>query len=364
MLIVCQIDAYANALKPAAVKEFLEERGHDVRLVDTYHLARASSDTASVLNKLPALQPTRALLYLVKALSSLVARRRGLVRRSLSYHLLIAEHRLRKRILRTLLELEEFDIVICETPQDSGVLTAPRSARTLYDCPTPWADELYYEERLTRRQHRAFRALEAKLFDTVDVLSFHWESYARHVLDHYETSGDNLITLNFGCTPAPERAAFDTPLKIVYLGSLSSRFIDLPLLARLTRLYPHIDVYGGPEPDPRLRLNYLGYAPPTILSRYQAGLITCTKDELRRNGFSAKHLEYFAHGLPVLVPAWRRHLELLPGSIPYVEHSFRSVVDELSRECEWRRASDVAYEQAHRYSWEKTLRPLETVLDG
>jgi hypothetical protein len=134
------------------------------------------------------------------------------------------------------------------------------------------------------------------------------------------------------------------------------------LLSRLTELYPHIDVYGGPPPDPALGLNYMGHALPTVLRQYQLGLVTCTNDELRRNGFSAKHTEYFAHGLPVLVPAWRRNLDLLHGSVPYEEHIFLSVVDSLSNEKEWQRMSDAAYAQAQRLTWEETLRPLEALL--
>jgi hypothetical protein len=149
---------------------------------------------------------------------------------------------------------------------------------------------------------------------------------------------------------------------MVYLGSLGSRFVDLPLLARLSRLYPHIDVYGGPPPDPGLGLNYCGYAPPEILGRYQLGLITCTKDPLRQYGFSAKHPHYLSYGLPVLVPAWRRHLGGLRGSVAYTEQNFRSVVESLCDKRRWQSISDEAYAQAQSLSWDETLRPLEALL--
>jgi hypothetical protein len=149
---------------------------------------------------------------------------------------------------------------------------------------------------------------------------------------------------------------------VVYIGSLSSQYINLPLLSRLSALYPHIDVYGGPPPDPALGLNYLGWAPPSILRDYQLGLITCTKDEIRRDGFSAKHLDYISFGLPVLVPAWRRHMDLLRGSVPYDEESFVSLIERLSVEQEWQRVSDEAYAQAEQLTWDKTLRPLESLL--
>jgi hypothetical protein len=130
----------------------------------------------------------------------------------------------------------------------------------------------------------------------------------------------------------------------------------------LSKLYPYIDIYGGPPPDPAHELNYLGWASPTVLEEYQFGLITCTKDELRRDGFSAKHLDYIAHGLPVLVPAWRRHLDLLRGSLPYEEETFVSVIEGFSSEEAWRRKSDEAYAQAEALTWDKTLMPLEEFL--
>jgi hypothetical protein len=363
ILIVCQIDRYANALKPLATKRFLEQRGHDVLLVDTYSLARASAVRGSLLNKLPGPTPGRVLLYLVEAASSLT-RRSSFLRSRLSYFTVVADYRLRRRILGSALSLDDFDLVICETPHDAGVLTLPGSALKLYACPTPWADELRYEGRLTDRQHRKLRRLEQDLFEGVDRLAFHWQTYAGYAVAHYGISGRNLMTLNFGCTPVPQRARFKSPARIVYLGSLNSRFIDPPLLSRLSQVYPHIDVYGGPPPDPKLRLNYRGYTSPSVLSEYQLGLVTCTKDELRREGFSAKHLEYLAHGLPVLVPAWRRHLHLIRGSVPYDEATFVQAIEALSEEAEWRRVSDEAYAQARRLAWEETLRPLDELLSG
>jgi hypothetical protein len=206
------------------------------------------------------------------------------------------------------------------------------------------------------------RAREASVFESVDHLAFHWESYAEYAMSSYAISGRNLMTLNWGATPAPTRATFEAPPRIAYLGSLSSRFINLDLLARLSRAYPHIDVFGGPPPNPRLGLNYRGYASAEVLREYQLGLVTCTDDELRRQGFSAKHLQYFSYGLPVLVPAWRRHLDLLRGSVPYTEQTFRSVIDAMSDQKLWQAASDEAYDQALRLEWDETLRPLEELL--
>ncbi|MEU6354134.1 hypothetical protein ABZ896_33210 [Streptomyces sp. NPDC047072] len=364
VLVIGELDGYANSLKPVAIERFLRAHGHEVRLIDTYSLSRASGARDSLRRKLPAPRPRKMLLYAVEAAGKLLTARWGFGRRRLSYYVLLANHRVRRSILTSSLRFDEFDLVICETPHDAGVLTVDTTAETLYDCPTPWADELFFEERLTERQHAELRRREKKIFEKVDHLTFHWESYARYARAQYGLTGRNVAVMNFGCTLAAERAQFDSPPRVVYLGSLGSRFIDLPLLARLARLYPHIDVYGGPAPDPQLGLNYLGYTSPDILSRYQLGLITCTDDPLRREGFSAKHLEYLAAGLPVLVPSWRRHLENLRGSVVYTEQTFRSVIGTLSDAKQWQELSDEAYAQAGRLTWDRTLRPLDSLLEN
>ena len=361
VLLVAQMDGYANGVKPAAVAAFLRRQGHDVQLVNTYFLSRASGTRGTLANKLPRPGVRAIAIYLVEV-GFVLTRYWQLARRRFSYHLHMADYRLRRSLLRSQLPVDDVDLVICEHPQDAGLLTTDMAARTFYDCPDPYADELYDEGKLTKAQHAKFRRAEVELLESVEGLSFSWESYARYARQHYGISGRNLHQLNWGCTPSPARASFSTPPRVIYLGSLSSHYIDLPLLSRLSKLYPHIDVYGGPPPDPALELNYLGWAPPTILEQYQFGLITCTKDELRRDGFSAKHLDYIAYGLPVLVPAWRRHLDLLRGSLPYEEETFASVIAAHSTDEKWQRVSDESYTQAEALTWDKTLRPLDAFL--
>jgi hypothetical protein len=356
VVLICQLDRYANGIKPVEIERFLSRRGHRVQVVNTYHLSRANE-----ASRLPSWRPRQLALYLTE-LGAVANRRWGWGQRHLSYYLLVADVRLRATILAKSLPLDDADLLICETPYDAGVLMEDRAARTLYDCPTPWADELFSEERLTRAQRDRLRRREAEVFEKVDYLAFHWQTYADYAVRHYGITGRNLLTLNFGCTPSPTRARFAKPPRIAYLGSLSSRFIDLPLLSRLSAQYVDIDVYGGPPPDPALGLNYVGYADPDVLLGYQAGLITCTHDELRRDGFSAKHLQYLAHGLPVLVPEWRRHLDLLRGSVPYSEANFRAAVAALSEEGTWHRLSDEAYSEAARRTWEQSLAPLEDLV--
>jgi hypothetical protein len=360
VVILAQLDGFANGVRPSAIERYLRARGHDVEVVDTYHLSRAAGHGGGLRTKLPAFAPRRLLLYTIELARRLT--RVGWLRRRVSYPLFMAEQRMRAAILSRRLRRERIDLLVCETAADAGVLAALPAANTLFDCPTPWADELLFEGQLSGGQHAKLRAWERGVCEAARHYAYWWESYSRYVIEHYGVRSDNLITLNYGCDPAPVQARFRSPLRIVYLGSLSSRFIDLPLLARLARTYPHIDVYGGPPPDPALGLNYIGYAAPDVLADYQAGLITCTDDQLRRDGFSAKHLEYLSHGLPVLVPAWRRHLDLLQGSVPYEEDTFLAVVAALNDERRWREQSALARAQAERLAWDRTLAPLDTLL--
>jgi hypothetical protein len=365
VLIVGQFDGYANGRRSEAIRRFLEQRGHRVTTLNTYFLSRFSAHPGSPLRRLPRPGFRRFVIYLVELASLLMVRKWSWGRRHLSAPVLRADFQLRRSLLKSIARPDDFDLVMVQEPHDAGLLLDHTSARTFYDCPTPWADELFYEGRLTARQHARLRKAETRLFETVDVVSFHWQSYANYVRRFYGGPLTRLVQLDWGCEPvAPgRRAGYDTPLRIVYIGSLSSRFIDLALLARLSRIYP-VDVYGGPAPDPSLGLRYLGWADPEVLSEYQVGLITCTQDALRCEGFSAKHLHYISYGLPVLVPRWRRHLDLIEGSVPYDESSFADVVADLAAEATWRDMSDAAYDQAQRLTWESTLAPLENLLRG
>jgi hypothetical protein len=84
-------------------------------------------------------------------------------------------------------------------------------------------------------------------------------------------------------------------------------------------------------------------------------LITSSKDRLRREGFSAKHVDYLAAGLPVLAPAWRTSAAELKGTIPYTLEDFVDQVLRYSNEDTWRAAANEALEQAADYSAEKAM---------
>jgi len=272
--------------------------------------------------------------------------------------------KLRAKILERIIKKEKFDAVICENGLDSYVFTKNLNYLKIYNCPTPGVDERYYSGDLSDYVYLKLRKMELEIYKKTDYLSFHWETYKKYV-QKYVYDGKNMFTLNWGCHPKPKekRAEFACPPKIVFLGHLGGYWINLPLLARLTRFYKNIDVYGAPAPAKKYGLNYIGYAHPDILSKYQFGLITITKDRLRRWGFSAKHPEYLSYGLPVLVADWRKNLHLLKGSISYNEKDFLEKIKKYSDKREWQKVSDLAYKQSKKYSWDDVLKPLGKIID-
>jgi hypothetical protein len=161
-----------------------------------------------------------------------------------------------------------------------------------------------------------------------------------------------------------EAASFREPPRVIYLGYLGGYWIDLELLAALSRSYPHIDIYGLPKPPRRLGLNYKGYATPDVLRDYQFGLITCTKDQLRREGFSAKHIDYLAAGLPVLAPEWRTSTQDLGGTVTYSVESFAEQIRTCSNEAAWTTLSKEALEQARELSPQRVAAEFLSLVEG
>ena len=75
ILIVAELDGFANGQKPVEIQRYLRSRGHHVEIANAYYLGRASDDRNSRLRKLPSLRPREFLLYLIQ-LASLVFTRR------------------------------------------------------------------------------------------------------------------------------------------------------------------------------------------------------------------------------------------------------------------------------------------------
>jgi hypothetical protein len=99
-----------------------------------------------------------------------------------------------------------------------------------------------------------------------------------------------------------------------------------------------------------------------VLTNYQFGLNTLSKDIFRQNHFSSRVLAYLSYGLPVLSPDWMKFSTTLKGVLPYNEDNFLEVVEEYSEYEKWAKLSDAAYQQALELDWREVLKPLQRII--
>lgn len=360
--ILCNLDGFANSVRATEIKTFLEKKGHKVELIDTFFISRMSQKynrKRSFFNSLPGLNINKLRLYFLELQDFLTSK--NLLKNYICSQDIIKRMNIRAEIIYKTLKKKDFGVLICENSVDSYVLTKKLNCLKIYDCPTPWADELYERGQLSNSNYLRLKEIELEIYKKTDYLSFHWETYKKYI-QKYIYNGKNLFTLNWGCHPKKRRVKFNYPPKIVFLSALRMYAINEPLLSKLSKIY-NVDVYGAPEPDKKWELNYKGYAHPDVLLKYQFGLVSSTKGKLRQWGFDAKHIEYISYGLPVLVPDWRKHLNLIKGSILYNKKNFLKKIEKYSNKKEWQKMSDKAYGQAKKLDWNITLKPLEKIIN-
>jgi hypothetical protein len=363
VLIIAYLDGFANSYKPLEIKKYLESKGHHVKIINTQYISRFTSNKNNILYYFPSLYLLNFWLYIFEAISFIQKRYFVFTKKYTYYYILIVILKLRAKILSEKLKKIEYNFLICESQYDSGIFEKNLYHTSLYDCPTPWADELFFGNELTKNQYKHLKTFELKIYANVDYLSFHWESYGEYVKKFYKYEKNNVIILNKGCIKTKLHAKFNKKPRIIYLGYLGGYWINLPLLAKLSKLYPDIDIYGYPRPDKKYKLNYKGYADTSIISKYQFGLISITKDQLRQNGFSAKHLDYISFGMPVLVPEWRVNAASIGGSILFNENNFLEKIKLYSQKKHWQKISNDAMDQSQSLTTNKVLKPLDKILE-
>jgi len=365
--VIATLDGFANSKKALLIRDLLTERGHVVEVIDTMHLSRASS--TGLGRALPSPEPRKLFVYLVGVGLRSIEKLRGRFGGWLRGHLYLLQMQMRARVVANQIfapvgDGAGFDVVICESQADAGLMGYDMPGLTkIYNCATPLAEELYFGGELTDRGYQKLKALEVEIFRKSDHLSFHWHSYAEYVRKYYEYDATNIFTFDRNAEITDTPASFDAQPRIVYMGYLGGYWIDLDLLSELTQLYPHLDVYGLPEPPAKYGLNYKGYGSVDQLRHYQFGLITSSKDRLRCEGFSAKHIDYLAAGLPVLVPEWRTAARDLAGSIFYTVDNFADQVRLHSSQESWAAVSKAALEQARQYTADNVSQELIQIVE-
>jgi hypothetical protein len=360
VVVICSLDGFANSVRPVEIKKYLEKDGHTVTLINTSQSAKTKRKDSIYSIILSGVNKTTGYLLLLctkKYIKSIFS--------PLHYFYLILKMKIRAHKLYALLKDIHFDVIICENTYDSFVFTKIINRIKILDLPSPLADEIYYSNQLSNYFYKKFNSFLNNIYIKADYLSFHWNSYTNYVRRN-SYSGKNTFEMNWGCNPKKEidRARYNKNVKIVFLGKLSGEWVNKPLLSNLTKLYGKIDVYGAPCPEKVYGLNYKGYAPSLdVIKNYQFGLITISKDKLRKNSFSSKHLEYLSYGLPVLTPDWRKDPLLKDVSIYYNESNFLDVINIFSQKYKWKTMSNKCHEKAKAWEWEKALNPLKNVIN-
>ncbi len=356
-------DGYANSVRPKEIKYFLENQGLEVELIDTLYSTRMSDDKNNILHKFPNLNYPYVLIFIIGFLIYIQRNKNfAITRKYTQAYLYIWLMKLKAYALKPVIEKGEYDLLICESPMDSYVLTKNLTVKSLNDCPSPWVDELYFSGEISQKGRDQLRSIELQTYSQCDYLAFHWYLYSNYVKKNIY-NGNNIIELNWGCVPKniKDIALYNEKARIIFLGYLGGDWVNLPLLSRLSKLY-NIDVYGGPPPNKKWGLNYKGYAPSTdVIKNYQFGLITISKDKLRSSSFSSKHLEYISYGLPVLTPEWRKDKFLQDVSIYYNEENFLDIIRKYSKEKLWEQMKNRAYNKSKEMTWGKVLKPLDII---
>lgn len=359
--IICFLDGYANSNKPTEIFKHLKDSS-DVVFINTINIFRLTTKNQQIIEAdSPLFDLPRILLFILEKLKLVPFSTIGL--KSIYSWLFLLELQLRAKVVAKVVNDLNLDLVIGESPVDSLVFLEQLSGKTLYDCATPLADELYFGNKITKKFYDELLRLEINVYKKVDYLSFHWEVYNWYVKEHHY-QGKNMIVLSGGCSDVPVVSKYNSPPRIVYFGYLGGYWINLPLLSRLSKIYPHIDVYGSPKPDEKYELNYKGYAKPEVLKDYQFGLITLSDDILRREGFSAKHLEYLSFGLPVLLPKWRKNSDYFEGTLTYDEDNFLAQIKKYSDKKNWESIHQMALSQAKKFRWSEVLKPLDEIVEN
>lgn len=347
ILMLSSMDRFANGVYANEAKRVLEAKGYEVRLLGELYRRRDWPN------------PNWWIKQLSEYLDSVILSKR--MPESIKGRRYCSKFKRRAKDLEARITKERPDAVICLNEIESYVLTKDLGCLKIFSCPCPLIDELYFGGELNKTWYERLRELELEIYEKTDYLSFHWENYTNYVRRNIY-NGNNIFVANMGCTPKVKKAKWASPTRVAFMGYLGGYWNNLPLLAKLSRQY-HIDVYGGPTPSPSLGLNYMGYARTTeILADYQFGLITLSKDKLRRSSFSSKHLEYLSYRLPVLTPEWREDPLLDPVSIKYNESNFLDKIVEFSDRAKWEAMSEKCYQQSVKWTWESQLEPLLEIL--
>jgi len=260
-------------------------------------------------------------------------------------------------------KINTYDVLICQIADVAPVLTYDFSGLKICDLPTPWVEELKFSNQYSKFYISKLKKWENHFLDSSDHITYGWYSYVEYA-KKYLYKGKKYFISNWGCDANEASASYMKSPRIVFVGYLSGYWANLPLLSFLTKICPYqIDVYGTPEPPKNLGLHYKGYLKDTsVLKNYQFGLLTISKDRLRKKGWSFKQMDYISYGLPILMPSWRRDPVFKDVCIYFSKKNFLKKINEYTDEYKWTAVSRKAKKLSADYQWKTTMKPLVEII--
>jgi hypothetical protein len=364
IIVLCSLDAFANSVKPTKILEYFSTVNSEVELFSTFNLSRMSNE--GFLKKIPAINLLKISLFVYELLNFATRKADNIkLFKFFNSYLVVPTIRARGRVLRYEMNKKKPDVIICENSIDLGFLEGSRVANVqILDLPSPAAEELKYSNKLTNNGYKKLNNYEVHMYGRADYISFHWHTYTDYVKKN-KYNGANLFEMGYGVDKKNKIAKYSDRPRIIFMGQLSGEWVNLPLLAELCSKYPNIDVYGGPEPHKKLGINYKGYAPTKdLMADYQFGLVTISKDPLRKNSFSSKQIEYMSYGLPVLTPSWRKDKSLAEGSIYFSStDEFGEAISNFLGAEEWSKKSKASVKTSVKFTWGRAFKELKLIIE-
>jgi glycosyltransferase involved in cell wall biosynthesis len=234
------------------------------------------------------------------------------------------------------------------------------------------------------RKVQYYRAIESRAVrgaKFVTAVSKHARDY---ISKSYGKLEDEIFVAPNGTQPQEDKAHFERPFKIIYLGGLESiyspfDFVRTAEILRDTRYKFYILGDGSLRNEMidyinrnSLDVTYLGFKDREkvlqILCQMQAGIYTVRDHIANRIASPLKVLDYTACGLPVISPRINETSSLVQkydcGIV--VERNepneFVNAIKELDNKDTWERKSLNAKEMIKKeLTWEHTLQPLLTI---
>ena len=336
----------ATGVRGRAIADFLSRRGHTVEII-----APSEPEMQALARKRTAMR-TRIVRRL--------ARRRALP------HMwdLVADS------LVSRVRTGRYDIVIARGQDVGTVLTRGIEGVAIYDMANIGFLEEYHAWGANLDDVEDTYRREVRLLDSADVILSPHSALTEYFTSHFDERlnlAAKTRTVRLGAEPAGRTATYANPPRIVYAGSYY--YIQDPyLLSELTRISRvPIDCYGFRNPNRSFLpapLAYFGFQETTdFLADYQFGLITVSRDALRKHSPATKFPYYFMHGLPVLFPEWMMEGHDYPDcAVPYNETNFVEQVACASAPMRWRAMNVAALARARTLTWDQVLQPLTEIV--